>query len=1007
MARRKKRSGRRILAGFIALLIIGVIGYSFFVDDPIGLTTLVGGVTDQFPISTGNADFWALPASFYFAITPNNGINCWIAPTLTQGNIDGTQETLASSSGQGIQLFEITGGFFTSAKEVRFVKDSPRMSCEDQSGQGRDIRLVGGTIVLESFVRDKVTGVETKVDSSGIKIIPALNRNLNVATGGGNILLPTLTTQASVIESFIVVPDTVASRNIDVIFRTSSFAQINVVGEFTPVADLKTSIGGLLKFINPDFGSSLPPTQKGTQVTMTQINPIQHYYIGNSGQVPTGVTSSSQIVTLNDEIRATFTGTQDNWSASEGIPTLTIKDPRGITRASGIPMTTISTLSGGITEFKRIGVSVPTQINDNNIDQLKGTWTAQMIQAGRTQIGAKTFALMDARPIIVDPPPTTCPTGQTLLVNGVCQDVPTSCPTGQVRDPITNICQVPPPNSCPSATEQGVTVVAMSDADLIASFNDLKAKQSAGTLTSCENTTLILVSAQVSSRNLDTTPPPTGSSTGTAFIRYSSSLTDELGNVGGGGGCPLTGKVPADGLPITGLQLLGIGTCDGLRFGSVELTPTLDFGSSVSGIIIDSSSFIVRQELFLAKNNPYPAKPTVECTTPTSTSAGNCAVTNHAFSSDKVGDVALTPSEVTFVRNFVDKATSGEYQVTKVVLQENSLIDKIQRNGVALTTGDEVSLMYLTWGTFRGTINGAPFVGAVPAMTFVQSFTFQSGIGGVTCDAPSQRVVFANDGSVTEFGGQGGQCLPCQELEDLGLVSSCPTTEMCPAGTSGTFPECNIIDICAVPPNRIVNGVCLPPLDGTCPVAGQIRDPITNECRDTEMCFQDPVCTSNEKFEATPEKDDCGANILICVPISTPPPPPPPREPCPNPDTQFRDSLGMCVTINPTGCEEGESRNSLGLCEPTGTLECPLGFTGTVPNCVPDGTDPKPVNFCQIGAEGFNFSQCLSSIFSRDAEGLQIGGTTQTALTVVVMLAILLIVIAVIIRRRRGGGFGS
>ncbi len=1004
MARRKKRSGRRILAGFIAVIIIGVIGYSFFVEDQIGLTTLVSGVTDQFPISTGNADFWALPASFYFAITPVDGINCWIAPTLTQGNVDGTQETLASSSGQGIQLFEITGGFATSAKEVRFVKDSPRMSCEDQSGQGRDIRLVGGTIVLESFVRDKVTGVLKLVDSSGIKVIPALNRNLNVATGGGNILLPTLTTQASVIESFIIVPDTVASRNIDVIFRTSSYAQINVVGEFTPVADLTTSIGGLLKFINPDFGSSLPPTEKGTQVTMTQINPIQHYYIGDSGVVPTGVTSSSQIVTLNDEIRATFTGTQDNWSGSEGIPTLTIKDPRGITRASGIPMTTISTLSGGLTEFKRIGVSIPTQINDNNIEQLKGTWTAQMIQAGRTQIGAKTFALMDSRPVIVDPPPTTCPTGQTL-VNGVCQDVPTSCPTGQVRDPITNICQNPPPNSCPTATEQGVIVVAMSDADLIASFNDLKAKQSAGTLTSCENTTLILVSAQVSSRNLDTTPPPTGSSTGTAFIRYSSSLTDELGNVGGGGGCPLTGKVPADGLPIIGLQLLGIGTCDGLRFGSVDLTPTLDFGSSVNDITIDSSSFIVRQELFLAKNNPYPAKPTVSCTTPTSTTAGLCTVTNHSFSSDKVGDVALTPSEVTFVRNFVDKATSGEYQVTKVVLQENSLIDKIQRNGVALTTGDEVSLMYLTWGTFRGTISGASFVGAVPAMTFVQSFTFQSGIGGVECVAPSQEVVSNNDGAVDSFGGQDGQCLPCQELEDLGLVSSCPS-EQCPAGTTGTFPDCTIIDVCQVPPNRIVDGVCLPPLDNTCP-AGEIRDPITNVCRSTEMCFQDPVCGTDEKFAVTDDLDDCGANILICVPITTPPPPPPQPEPCPNPDTQFRDSLGMCVTINPTGCQEGESRNSLGLCEPTGTLECPLGFTGTVPNCVPDGTDPKPVNFCQLGAEGFNFSQCLSSIFSRDAEGLQISGTTSNALIVVVMLAILIIVIAVIIKRRRGGGFGS
>ncbi len=994
MARkRKKGSGKKILAGLIALVVIGVIGYSFFVEPiiPTELTSLFGGVTDVFPTITGNEDFFAIPASFYFAITPVDGIHCWIAPTLTQGNIDGTQEILASSTGQGIQLFEITGGFSTSAKEVRFVKDSPRMSCQDQSGQGRDIRLVGGTIRLDAFVRDKVTGVEKKVDTK-FATIPALNRNLNVATGGGNILLPTLITQASVIESFIDVPDTVASRNIDVIFRTSSYAQLNVVGEFTPVASLDTAIGGLLKFINPDFGSSLPPTEKGTQVSMTSINPITHHYISNSGEVPAGATGSS-IVTLNDEIRATFVGIEDNWSGSEGIPTLTIKDPRGVTRASGIPMTTIKTLSGGFTEFSRIGVSIPFQITDNNIDLVKGTWTAQMIQAGRTNIGVKTFALLDSRPEVVDPEPT-CPTGQTL-VNGVCQDVPTTCPTGTTG--IFPDCSGG--TTCEDRTVQGETIAGLTNQEVIDSFNDLNAKAMAGTITDCENATFQLIDAEVSKRGLDTTGggTPIGS-IGTAFIRYSSSLTDPTGG-GGGGGCPLSGQVPTTALPLINLQLLGLGTCDGLRFGSVELTPSLDFGDNVNNIQIESSSINLQQDLFLAKNNPYPAKPEIQCTTPTRSNIGICNVTNHVFTDDGTGNIQISSNEVTFVRNFVDKATRGDYEIVKVKFQENSLIDKIQRNGVALADGDEVSLLYVIWGTFSGTNSGDQFIASIPAMTFVQSFTFSTGISGATCDAPSQRVVFANDGSVTEVGGDSGQCLPCAELEGLGLVESCPI-EMCPAGTTGTFPDCQVITTCN-PPNITIDGVCRPPLDESCPNEGEVRDPVTNVCRAPKMCNVDPICTATEKFQVTALLDDCDGNILICVPKT----PKPTIEPCPDPNTQFRDSLGKCVTIKPNDCpNEGEQRNSLGICEKTGVLTCPAGFTGIVPNCVPDGNTPKPINFCAFGQEGFNLSQCIASLFSSGgAEGLMISGTTQTALLVVGMIAILVIIIAVIIKKRRGG----
>ncbi len=999
MARkRKKGSGKKILAGLIALVVIGVIGYSVFVEPiiPTQVTSLFGGVTDVFPTTTNNEDFWSIPASFYFAITPKDGIHCWIASTITQGNIDNTREVLASNKGLGVQLFEITGGITTSAKEVKFVKYSPVMSCQDQSGQGRDIRLVGGTIRIESFVKDKTTGIEKRVDTK-FATIPALNRNLNVATGGGNVQLPTLISQASTIESFISVPDTVASRFIGITFKTSSYAQLNVVGSFTPVADLTTAIGGTLKFINPDFGSSLPPTEKGTQVTMTSINPITHHYISDSGEVPAGITSSKSIVTLNDEMRVTFKGTQDNWTGAEGLPTITVKDPRGIIRGSGIPMTTINTLSGGLTEFSRINVPLPFQITDNNIDFVKGTWTAEMHQAGRTQIGVKTFALLDSRPEVIDPEPT-CNTDE-VLVEGKCVPIVEQCPAGTSG----TFPDCSDGTTCEDRTEQGEAIAGMTNQEVIDTFNDLNAKRLAGTITGCETTTFQLISAEVTKRGLNTTTPPTPiGSIGTAFIRYSSSLTDPTGG-GGGGGCPLSGQVPTTALPLINLQLLGLGTCDGLRFGSVELTPSLDFGDNVKNIQIDSSSITLQQDLFLAKNNPYPAKPVIECTTPTRSNIGTCSVQNHDFDNDGTGNIQIGSKEVTFVRNFVDKDTRGDYEIVEVLFRESALIDKIQRNGVALADGDEVSLLYVIWGTFSGTNSGEQFIASIPAMTFVQSFTFATGISGAECEAPSQRVVFDNDGTVTEVGGDSGQCIACPELEGLGLVDSCPFVppEMCPAGTTGTFPDCQVIIICNLP-NEIIDGVCRPPLDESCPNSGEVRDPVTNVCRAPKMCNVDPICTATEKFQVTALLDDCGGNILICVPKT----PKPTIEPCPDPNTQFRDSLGKCVTIKPNDCNEGEQRNSLGICEKTGVLTCPAGFTGIVPNCVPDGTNPKPINFCAFGQEGFNLSQCISSLFSSGGtEGLMISGTTQTALLVVGMIAVLVIIIAVIVRKRRGGGF--
>ncbi len=107
--RRKKGSGRKILAGLIALVVIGVIGYSFFVE-PINLAQITSLITfeDPFTAVTGNEDFWSIPSSFYFALGDFDGVHCWIALTLTQFNDDGTSEILASNSGVTVELLEIT-----------------------------------------------------------------------------------------------------------------------------------------------------------------------------------------------------------------------------------------------------------------------------------------------------------------------------------------------------------------------------------------------------------------------------------------------------------------------------------------------------------------------------------------------------------------------------------------------------------------------------------------------------------------------------------------------------------------------------------------------------------------------------------------------------------------------------------------------------------------------------------------------------------------------------------
>jgi len=969
--RRRKSSGRKILVGFVALVLIGVIGYSFFVDpdltqttSPLNLETILGGAF--FDSST---DTFSLPAPTLGLLQiPTSDIDCFTKFTLVAKNTAGQTLTVQQSSANTSPIFIFfdlfTQGATSELAKIGSYELTPKMRCDNKSVDGG---AIGYNIPFGSqfFFTVKIR------DSSGSFVTVGTFASPKFSHGdlhdNFERFFPKITIPASTIDA----------RANQVNFRYNSAVSFVMSGEITLGS---IPAGVTYKY----FTGQNTVVQTQHLVTVDKVPTVCP--AGQTGTPP----NCTNIVVQNQEIEITEikrksdgADVMGNWNNKINVlsdntdeATISVRvflrdfreansneiSPEVQLKSSVSPFTAQTSKvfmtqvagTGTFKDFFDRDIQIPLGVK-------AGTYAVEVTSRDRTQTAQRGFQVIEQSTTV------TCP-APNMVVNGICVK-PTLPPDGEV---------------CPSGTS-GVFPNCVDN-----------------TTMTCEQQGQVGVFPDCQDEN--TIPPTNGGTTGnigTAFIRYSSSLTDPTGG-GGGGGCPLSGKVPQTALPIVGLQLLGLGTCDGLRFGSVELTPTLDFGTDVKSIIIDSNSILLQQDLFLAKNNPYPASPVVNCSTPTTSDIGICNVENHVFLNDGTGNIKIAPNEVTFVRNFVDKDTNGEYQIAKVKFIENTLIDKIQRNGVALADGDEVSLMYLIWGIFSGTNNGEPFIASIPAMTFVQSFTFQTGIGGATCDAPSVRVKFNNDGTVNATGVEEGRCVPCPEIEEIGVASAgtCEV-EMCPAGTEGVFPQCTIIDTCNFP-NRSVGGECLPPLDDTCPITGQIRDPFTLQCREPIACNVDPICTATERFQTTDQFDDCGGKILICVSTT-----PTTKEPCPSPNTQFRDSLGMCVTLNPEGCGEGESRNSLGICEKTGVLSCPAGFTGIYPNCVPDGNNPNPVNFCQLGAEGFNLSQCLASIFGTGTgDPLMITGTTQTALVVVVMLAILLIVVAVIIKRRRGG-FGS
>lgn len=980
MARRKKGGISKVAVGIITLVII--IGF-IYTDSTYNLNILNSVFRQEgtVPLVPADENFWFDPAVFYFALGDFDGVHCWIHNELTQINKDGTQETLASKD-ETASFLSIVGGFATSAKEVNSVKLSPRLSCNDVGTKQHTMQLGGGTITTEFSVRDKLTNQEVSVEKKTTSI-SALNSNLNVKTGGGNKLLPTITTLASAFESKIIVPNTVASRNFDATGRVTGTVVVIIDGNQYQGANLLSGVGGTLKFINPNFSSGGTTTTKGTQVTITSISPTSHYYIGSSSVAPTGATSA-QLVASNDQIVVTIKGTEDNWSSSEGLPIIQIKNSKGQTIATNIQLSTIKALTGGLTEFSRINFRLPVTINDQNIADLKGSWTVEMIQLGRVAKDVKTLQLVDARSSVVNPtPPVTpkCDPVTQTLVNGVCK--PNTSPL--------------PPAGCQTETEITANIKGATNDELISSYKALSTKSSTGVLLDkCELLSFQLITTEFNVRGIDPNETPATTPVGivkaNSYIRYLGKYApDESSNHG----CTEEGKIPDAGLPILGFQLFAVGgNCNGKRLGTIELVPTIDFGSGVSAVTIDSSTVTLGKTLFISKNNPYPNNPTFSCTGQSSVSIGTCTVSNHNYLSDGVSGISFAGGELTTINNFVDKPTSGEYALALATISEGGIKDKLAQKGVSLKAGDKASVMLVVWGKFTAVVNGQTKSGAIPPMTYVKNLQFLESDIDKQCDLTVSY-------------------LEQTCTKDASGVESC--TEQCLANPT-TPDRCNF-------PNKLVNGVCKPPDSDKCS-EGQILDKITGLCREP-VCPEVPMCQDDETYAVSTVLDDCQQPLLSCVKITdgnggggnggnggnggggT--------NTCSSID-QYRDRFGVCQPLSTEPCPSADEIRDRtdNICKKKGTEGGSEGGNG--------GGGGGNAGYCD--SETYDFAKCFAQLFQPKAvscEGLtgaelttceasqekkpfQITGTTLLGVMIFVVVIIILIVITVIVRRRSGGG---
>ncbi len=481
----------------------------------------------------------------------------------------------------------------------------------------------------------------------------------------------------------------------------------------------------------------------------------------------------------------------------------------------------------------------------------------------------------------------------------------------------------------------------------------------------------------------DTTP--TGGAKGK--IEYTTNFLDPL--EGGGGSCVDTGSIPTSGVDIQAFQLIaGTGKCGGNQFVSIDIRPIIDFGSAT--VNVDKGSVMLDKQIWVSVNNPFPATPkwgtgddpTAEGSTCRITSAQlptSCIISNHDFSigTKKSSFTAKQFQPVTQLRS-----GTSIYDVALITISSAEIEKKIEDAGLQLRDGDEYAFLVQFVTKFSATVGNTQIDGVVPATALHYSFNYAEG-ADVSCNL---TVSFLKE--------------TCVILDD-GVTEQC-TTQCVPRDTNDcprageTF-------------NR-VSMTCEPepmPQDPDCPnglVPPDFSPFNANQCVQPEspnMCEPVPMCSSTEKLDVTGTTDNCGFEILTCVPKTMG------ADGCA--DDQQKDSNGNCVAKkpdivepNPTGgCDPEYVLNAFGNCQRIGS--------GTQGNGGGGGATDE-VNFCATDKFFESPARCFSQLFG-GAETLTAGGEPDEELSgllvIVVLVIIIIIIVAVVIRVRRGRGFGS
>ena len=302
-------------------------------------------------------------------------------------------------------------------------------------------------------------------------------------------------------------------------------------------------------------------------------------------------------------------------------------------------------------------------IFDSNIDQMKGVWKVAMKSKNdvRRITDTLTFLLQDARGTTPPIEPSTC--DPPLVSDGMG-----GCKMG---DPVVVI----PTITCPSLADMATFISTATNAELLAKKVELDALQDQGNTQLCVTQFLTFVDQEIAIRGIIVTTPTTGTSSVNAFIEYLSAHAPK-GSETSGCNIPSSGTVgrlPTSGIAITGFQLLGFGTCEGNIWQNTQIDIVLDFGDDVQDFVIDDTALGLDHKMLISVNNPYPTNPTFSCTPSSNpTGIGFCILDGHNFLLDKIGDIALSDSQVQDTFEFFDQARGDpRVQLAHVNLQNN------------------------------------------------------------------------------------------------------------------------------------------------------------------------------------------------------------------------------------------------------------------------------------------------------------------------------------------------